>query len=266
MAELTDNLLSEIKEGVLTLTLNRQREGNALTHDMAERLLASLAKAEKDTLIRLVLLQGAGHSFCSGVSAEVLRQRRESHAPPSAGDDLRRLFNPLIRQIRRMEKPVVASVSGLAAGVGAGLCFACDIKVCSVTAKFVLSAAQLGLVPDAGIAHMLVRAMGLSLALEHAWTAKPFSARQAEHFGLVNAVVPSDELAKATHDAVQRILAAPPRAVALTKRVFERALVNDLDAQLDYEAHVQDALGKTADHREGLASILDGRPPRFTGG
>ena len=266
MSELAEGLLSEIKEGVLTLTLNRQREGNALTHETAERLLSSLVKAEKDALIRLVVLQGAGHSFCSGVSAEVLKRRREAPAAPSAGDDLRKLFNPLIRQIRLMEKPVVASVNGLAAGIGATLCFACDVKVCSVTAKFVVNAAQLGLVPDAGVAHMLVRSIGLSLALVHAWTAKPFSARQAEEFGLVNAVVPSDELAKATRGVVERILAAPPRAVALTKRVFERALVNDLDAQLDYEGHVQDALGKTADHREGVASLLDGRPPRFTGG
>lgn len=265
MAELTDSLLTEIKDGVLSLTLNRQREGNALTHDMAQCLLASLAKAEKDALIRLVLIQGAGAAFCSGVSLETLKQRRASAGHPSAGDDLRKHFNPLIRQIRRMEKPVVASVNGLAAGVGASLCFACDIRICSVTAKFVLSAADIALIPDAGIAHVLVRSMGLPLALEHAWTAKPISVRQAEHFGLVNAVVPSDELAKATRDTVARILAAPPRAVALAKRVFERALVNDWDAQLDYEAHVQDALGKTADHREGLAALLDGRPPKFRG-
>jgi len=262
---LGDPVLVEASGGVCALTLNRPATHNPLTRDMLEGLLAGLDGAEKDSLTQVVVIAGSGASFCAGVGAETLREQHASLRPSNFGDELRKYFHPIIRQIRRMEKPVVASVNGPAAGAGAALALACDVKVCSTAARFVPGLIQVGLAPDCSLAQMLIRGMGYSLAIEHVWTAKPITARQAEHFGLVNAVVPSGELGTAVRDLVDKLLDAPPRAVALTKRLFNRALVNDVDSQLDYEAHIQEALGKTRDHREGVAAFLEGRSPEFTG-
>jgi 2-(1,2-epoxy-1,2-dihydrophenyl)acetyl-CoA isomerase len=262
---LAEPVIVEARGGACTLTLNRPAAHNPLTRDMVDGLLSALVGAEKDALTRVVVIAGSGASFCVGVGAETLREQHASLRPPNLGDELRKRFHPLIRQIRRMEKPVVASVNGPAAGAGAALALACDVRVCSTTARFVPGLIHVGLAPDCALAQMLIRGMGFPLAVEHAWTGRPITARQAEHFGLVNAVVPADELGKATRDLVEKLLKAPPRAVALTKRLFNRALVNDLDAQLDYEAHIQETLGKTRDHREGVAAFLEGRPPEFTG-
>lgn len=258
-------LLIERKDGVLTLTLNRPKVLNALTHGMMEGLLAELKKAERDKETRVVVITGAGRAFCAGADLGDLKKGYQAGVAPSLGTELRRWFNPLILQIRRMEKPVIGAVNGLAAGAGASLILSCDVKVCSAAAKFIAAFVQVGLAPDSGFTHMLARTMGLSNALERCWTAKPILATEAEAFGLVNRVVPSDELAQATRETVESLLKAPPRAVALTKRALNRAMDNGFEEQLEYEAQVQEILGRTKDHLEGVNAFLEGRAPRFTG-
>jgi 2-(1,2-epoxy-1,2-dihydrophenyl)acetyl-CoA isomerase len=257
-------LLSDTKDGVLTLTLNRPDVLNSLTMGMMSGLTKALRGAEKDKSIRVVVLTATGRAFCAGADLGDL-QKRQAVKSFSLGDELRNHFNPLIAQIRRMEKPVVGAVNGLAAGAGASLILSCDVKVCSDSAKFINAFSKVGLVPDSGMTYFMPRFMGLSLALEHAWTAKPITPAQALQFGWVNYVVPAAEVAAKTAEVAGEIAKAPPLSVALTKRAINRAFDNDLDAQMEYEAQLQEILGKTKDHAEGVQAFLEKRPPQFKG-
>ncbi|MFH2202448.1 MAG: enoyl-CoA hydratase-related protein [Elusimicrobiota bacterium] len=255
-----EELLVRRENAVITLTLNRPGALNALTWSLLRGLLAELKAAEKDPSVRVVVITGAGRAFCAGKD---IKETPES--APALGRELERYYNPVVSQIRRMEIPVIAAVNGAAAGAGAALAFACDIKICSATAKFIPSFIQGGLSPAAGFTRALVRTVGLSLGLEHAWTAKPLSARRAEQFGLVNEVVPSEELERTVRRLTDRLLRAPARAVALTKRAFNRAAGGEYEAMLEYEAKLQDFLGRTQDHAEGLAAVREKREPHFKG-
>lgn len=259
-----DSLLSTQAAGVLVLTLNRPKALNALTMSMMKHLMASLKEAEANRDVRCVVLTAAGRAFCAGADLGELKKRQEA-GPFSLGDELRRFFNPLIAQIRRMEKPVVGSVNGLAAGAGASLILATDVKICSEGASFICAFVKVGLVPDSAMTYLLPRHLGLSRALEHAWTAKPITASEALSAGLVNEVVPSYRLEAATMEMAQRLALAPPRAVAMTKRVMNRSWENTIEEQMEYEAQLQEILGKSKDHQEGVAAFLEKRPPQFTG-
>ena len=257
--------LSEIKDGVLTLTLNRPDALNALTGSMLKGLADAVTKAGRDKAVRVIVLAGAGRAFSAGADLGDVKKRM-AHNAFEHGDELRKTFNPLIVAIRRVEKPVVAVVHGTAAGAGASIALACDIKICSTEAKFLNAFAKVGLIPDSGMTWMLPRALGLSLALEHAWLGKPISSDAALRFGMVNRVVPAAELFAAVAETVAALLLVPPLALALTKRALNRSLeAPSLDEQLETEAQLQSFLGKTKDHAEGIASFLEKRPAVFTG-
>ena len=261
---LTEELLVEKSGSVMTLTLNRPDVLNSLTMRMMSGLTKSLKDAEKDKAIRCVILTAAGRAFCAGADLGDLRKRQEVKSF-SLGDELRDHFNPLILQIRKMEKPVVGAVNGLAAGAGASLILSCDVKVCADNAKFINAFSKVGLVPDSGITWFMPRMMGYSLALEHAWLAKPITAEQAAHFGWVNKVVPSAQVQESAKAMAAELCAMPPLAVALTKRAMNKSLENGFEAQMEYEAQLQEILGKTKDHEEGVKAFLEKRAPVFKG-
>lgn len=250
--------------GVMVLTLNRPKVLNALTLEMMKGLSTALKKAEKSKDVRCVVLTANGRAFCAGADLGDLK-KRQSEAEFSLGDELRRHFNPLVAQIRKMEKPVVGSINGLAAGAGASLILAADVKVCSDAASFICAFVKVGLVPDSAMTYLLPRHMGVSKALEHAWTAKPITAADALACGLVNEVVPPYRLEAATMELAARLTQAPPRAVALTKRAMNRSLENSFEGQMEYEAELQEILGKTKDHQEGVTAFLEKRAPKFIG-
>lgn len=259
------DVLIEQEGAVLTLTLNRPKVLNALSHGMMETLTATLKKAERDASVRAVVITGNGRAFCAGADLDHLKESYKAGVAPKLGGELRRFFNPMVAQIRRMEKPVVAMLNGTAAGAGASLALACDVKFAAPTAKLVSAFGAVGLVPDSGFSRALVRGMGLSNALEAAWTAKPVAATDAERWGLFNKVVPEGELKAEVRAFLEKVLAMPPRAVALTKRSFNRAAESEFDAHLEYEAQLQEVLGKTADHVEGVNAFLESRSPKFKG-
>lgn len=246
------------------MTLNRPKVLNSLTLGMLKGLMDALKSAEKRPEIRCIIIGATGRAFCAGADLGDLR-KRQAEAPFSLGEELQKHFNPLIRQIRRMEKPVLGVVNGLAAGAGASLILACDVKVASEEASFICAFVRVGLVPDSGMTWLLPRHLGLSKALEHAWTAQPITAQQALASGLVNHVVPPYRLESTALALAVKLVEAPPRAVALTKRAMNRSWENSLEAQLEYEAQLQEILGKTKDHGEGVAAFLEKRPPKFTG-
>jgi 2-(1,2-epoxy-1,2-dihydrophenyl)acetyl-CoA isomerase len=260
----TQELLVEKSDGIVTLTLNRPEVLNSLTMGMMSGLMKALKDAEKDRAVRCVILTAAGRAFCAGADLGDLRKRQEAKSF-SLGDELRDHFNPLILQIRKMEKPVVGAINGLAAGAGASLILSCDLKVCSETAKFINAFSRVGLVPDSGMTWYMPRFLGLSLSLEHAWLAKPISAQLALQLGWVNRLATGADVQFQARELALELCAQAPRAVALTKRALNKALECGLEEQMEYEAQLQEILGKTKDHDEGVKAFLEKRQPVFKG-
>jgi 2-(1,2-epoxy-1,2-dihydrophenyl)acetyl-CoA isomerase len=247
--------------GVATITLNRPDALNALTIAMKQTLLATLRRVDRDAAVRAVVLTGAGRAFCAG---QDLRERLEPGAPP-LGVELRERYNPIIRALRALPKPIVAAINGVAAGAGASLAMACDIRIASETASFALAFGRIGLVPDSGATWFLPRLVGATRAAEISLLGDVVPAADAVRLGLVGRVVPAAELATEARSVATRLATGAPRALALTKRALNTTWDRDLDAALEYEAHLQDMAGRTKDHAEGLAAFMEKRPPRFTG-
>ncbi|HYL41289.1 MAG TPA: enoyl-CoA hydratase-related protein, partial [Candidatus Binatus sp.] len=222
---------------------------------------AALAEVEGDPAIRAVVLTGAGRAFCAG---QDLKERLEPDAP-SLGDELRQRYNPIVTAIRTLPKPVLGAVNGVAAGAGAALAFACDLRVASEAATFVLAFGRIGLIPDTGTTWLLPRLIGLPRAMTMALLNEPLSATEAARIGLVAKVVPPEDLAAEAAELARRLAEAAPLGVAFTKRALLEAQDLDFLGALEQEASLQDVAGRTADHREGMAAFLEKREPRFRG-
>ena len=246
---------------VATITLDRPDALNALTVPMKQALLAAFRKVARDGAVRAVILTGAGRAFCAG---QDLRERLQPDAAP-LGIEVRDRYNPIIRAMRSLPKPIVGAINGVAAGAGASLAMACDIRIASDAASFALAFGRVGLVPDSGATWFLPRLVGVTRAAELALLGDSVTAADALRLGLVGRVVPAAELATEASAIAARLAAGAPRAMALTKQALNAAWQHDLDAALDYEAYLQDVAGRTKDHAEGLAAFMEKRPPRFTG-
>ena len=259
----TATVLVELDEktGVATITLNRPDALNALTVPMKQELLAAFRRVEREKAIRAVLLTGAGRAFCAG---QDLRERLEPGAAP-LGVEVRERYNPIVRAMRNLAKPIVGAINGVAAGAGASLAMACDIRVASDAASFALAFGRVGLVPDSGATWFLPRIVGAARASELALLNDPVGAEDALRIGLVGRVVPAADLTREARAVAERLAGGAPRAIALTKRALNAAWDNDLDAALEYEAHLQDLAGRTKDHAEGMAAFMEKRAPRFSG-
>jgi 2-(1,2-epoxy-1,2-dihydrophenyl)acetyl-CoA isomerase len=251
----------DAEAGVATVTLNRPDGLNALTVPMKQALLAAFRRLERERTARAVILTGAGRAFCAG---QDLRERLEPGAAP-LGVEVHERYNPIIRAMRDLPKPIVGAINGVAAGAGASLAMACDIRVASDAASFALAFGRVGLIPDSGATWFLPRLVGATHAAELALLNDPVSAADAERIGLVGRVVPAADLAAEARSIAARLAAGAPQAIALTKRALNAAWDHDLEAALEYEAHLQDLAGRTSDHREGMAAFMEKRPPRFSG-
>ena len=261
----TQELLSETKDGVLTLTLNRPDVLNALTMGMMKGIKDALKSAATDKAVKVVILTASGRAFCAGADLGDLKKRQSAKAF-SLGDELREHFNPLVAQIRSLEKPLIGAINGLAAGAGASIILSTDMKVCAEKATFLNAFVRVGLVPDSGMTYFLPRVVGYSKALEHAWLAKPVTAEQALACGWVNKVVPAESVLAEAVKIAAELAAMPPLALALTKRAINRSLeAPSLADQMEYEAQLQEILGRTEDHSEGVSAFLEKRPAKFKG-
>ena len=254
-------VLLEVADGVATFTLNRPEALNALTVPMKRELLATFRKVERDSAVRAVILTGAGRAFCAG---QDLRERLDPDAAP-LGTELRERYNLIIRAMRSLEKPILGAINGVAAGAGASLAFACDLRIAAEGASFALAFGRVGLVPDSGATWLLPRLVGGARAAELALLNEPVRAEAAEQMGLVMRVVPPADLATVAREIATRLAAGAPRALAMTKRALNAAWDRGLDGALEYEAFLQDLAGRTRDHAEGIAAFMEKRPPRFTG-
>jgi 2-(1,2-epoxy-1,2-dihydrophenyl)acetyl-CoA isomerase len=251
----------EVADAVATITLDRPDALNALTVPMKQELLAAFRSVERDSAARVAILTGAGRAFCAG---QDLPERLQPDAAP-LGEELRERYNPIARAMRGLDKPIIGAINGVAAGAGASLAFACDLRIAAESASFALAFGRVGLVPDTGATYLLPRLVGTARAFEIALLNAPIAAADALTWGLVTRVVPADDLMSTARQMAARLAAGAPRAIALTKRALNAAWDRGFDAALEYEAHLQDLAGRTADHAEGIAAFMDKRPPHFTG-
>ena len=258
---MVDGLRVEVDGPVAIVTLDRPEALNALTVPVKVALREALESIAGDRAVRAVILTGAGRAFCAG---QDLAERELPDAAPLEVE-VRERYNPIIRALRSMPQPVIAAVNGVAAGAGASLAFACDLRIAAEGARFVLAFGKIGLVPDSGASWFLPRLVGAARAAELALVGDPVTAEDALRIGLVSRVVPGEALLGEARAMADQVAANAPGAAALTKRLLADAWTTDLDAALSAEAATQGTAGATADHAEGLAAFREKRPPRFTG-
>jgi 2-(1,2-epoxy-1,2-dihydrophenyl)acetyl-CoA isomerase len=257
-----ETILYTLNQGVLTITLNRPDVLNAFNRKMTDEIQDALKKAERDTSVRCVVFTGAGRAFSSG---EDLKSRMAESDGGGFGSTLRERYNPIVLKMRNIEKPVLGSINGIAAGAGCSLALACDMRIASEKARFIEVFVRVGLVPDSGSSFFLPRLVGLGKALEMAFLGDEVGAEDALRLGLVNRVVPPEELESATRELALRLAQGPTKAIGLAKRAMNRALSMDLEQLLEYEVYAQETAGASADHKEGIAAFLEKRQAQFTG-
>lgn len=260
-----ETILVEKKDQITRITLNRPAALNSFNDKMGEEFYAALKETEKDEGTRCLVITGAGRAFSAGEDVSGLKERYGGDSHPSLGDHLRKKYHPIILRIRHMEKPIIARINGIAAGSGASIALACDIRIASEEAGLKQAFIGVGLVPDSGSSYFLTRALGPGRALELIMTGKTIPAKEAEQLGLINKVVPAAELDKHTDELAHRLATGPTKALGLSKRIVNRVTSLELPEALEYEAYNQDIAGKTSDHLEAVKAFLEKRQPKFSG-
>lgn len=256
-----ETILYMLDEGVLTITLNRPEVLNAFNRKMTDEIQDALKKAERDADVRCIVFTGSGRAFSAG---EDLKSRT-AEGDSDFGSTLRQRYNPIVLKMRNIEKPVLGCINGVAAGAGCSLAMACDMRIASEKARFIEVFVRIGLVPDSGSSFFLPRLVGLSKALEMAFLGDEVGAEEALQLGLVNRVVPLEELESATRELALRLAKGPTKAIGLAKRAINRALHMDLEQILDYEVYAQETAGTSEDHKEGITAFLEKRTANFSG-
>ncbi len=251
---------SELKKGVLTLTLNRPPV-NAFSLEMIRALQSALDGAAGDSAVRVVVLISAGQNFSAG--HDVTEMLAAQGGTVSYGEHLKATYNPLVLQIRRIEKPVIAAINGIVAGAGLGVALACDIRIATESARFTVGFSGIGLAPDSGVSILLPALIGLGRASEASFTNQPIYAEHALDWGLVNRLVPEAGLRSETEALAKRLAGGAVGAFGLFKRAFNKAILPDLEEALDFEAHLQEIASQGEEHREGVKAFLEKRPPLF---
>jgi len=257
-------VLVERDGAVARVVLNRPDRLNSFTVEMHRALRAALEEIAADDGVRAVLLTGAGRGFCAGQDLAD-RAVAPGAARPDLGASIEEWYNPLVRLLRTMPKPVVCAVNGVAAGAGANIALACDIVLAARSAAFVQAFAKIGLVPDSGGTWVLPRLIGEARAKGLALLAEPIKAEQAEAWGMIWKAVDDADLDREARALAARLAAAPTHGLALIKRALLASATNTLDAQLDLERDLQREAGTTPDYAEGVAAFVEKRTPRFTG-
>lgn len=254
----------ETAGGVMRLTLNRPDKLNAFNAALGRALIEALDAAAAEPQARAVLLTGAGRAFCAGQDLDE-RDPRKADGPPDLGATLEGVYNPIVRRLRALEKPVICAVNGVAAGAGANLALACDLVLAARSARFIQAFAKIGLVPDSGGSWLLPRLMGEARAKALALTAEPLPAAQAAEWGLIWKAVEDDALMAEAEALAARLAEGPTVGLGLTKRAIQAAADQGLDAHLDLERDLQREAGRTPDYAEGVAAFLEKRRPDFRG-
>lgn len=258
------SLLIEKQDGVTILTLNRPESLNAFTDGLHAELRAALEEARDEDTCRAVIITGAGRGFCAGQDLGE-RDPRKMQDSPDLSNTLEKLYNPLVRLIRDMPKPIICAVNGVAAGAGANVALNCDIVMAARSAKFIQAFAKIGLIPDSGGTWHLPRLVGEARAKALMMTAAPLMAEEAERIGMIYKCVDDDALRDEAISMATKFAAGPTFGLGLMKQAIHAASDNSLDEQLDLEAELQMRAGRSQDYAEGVTAFMEKRAPNFTG-
>lgn len=251
----------EKKNGVGIITLNRPEVYNSFTIPMALEVREAFKQCNEDAEVRAIILTGTGKGFCAG------QDLKEATGPdaPAIEKIVDTTYNPIIKWIRTIEKPVIGAVNGVAAGAGANIAFACDITFAADTASFIQSFSSIGLVPDSGGTFFLPRLIGMQRATAHMFLADKFSAEKAKELGMIYEVVEAGKLMEEVQAFAEMLAKRPTKGLGLTKRALNKAMFNTLEDQLEVERDLQAIAGKTYDNKEGIQAFLEKRKPVFKG-
>lgn len=251
-----------IEDHIITITLDRPDKLNSFIEPMAGQLQDGFDQAKQNDDIRCVLLTGSGRAFCAGQDLPEAVEKEEDF---ELGQTVRKSFNPVIKAIRRLEKPVVCAVNGTAAGAGANIAFACDIVLASREAVFVQAFSKIGLIPDSGGTFFLPRLAGLQRTNAMYLLDEKITAQKAVDFGLIYKTVDPHSLQDKANEICGKLASMPTKGFGLYKRAVNQSLENNLDEQLELEAELQTEAGKTHDYNEGVEAFLRKRRPNFRG-
>ncbi len=254
-----ETIMYEVENNVAWLTLNRPDKLNAFTEQMNKEVSKALRGAGKDDEVRAIVVTGSGRAFCSGEDLAGVDEDTD-HA-----EFLRKRYNPMIRELASLEKPIIAAVNGVAAGAGMSFALAADFRVASEKAKFVEAFIHIGLVPDSGSLYYLPRLVGHAKAMELAVMGEKVDAHDAKSFGLVNEVFTEANWDEEVKKYAEKLASMPTKAVGLIKRYLYKSWDHDLHDMLEYEAYAQRTAGKTHDHREGMNAFFEKRSPNYLG-
>ena len=252
----------KINNGVATLTLNRPETFNSFNREMALLLQEALKACENDSDIRAIVLVGNGKAFCAG---QDLKEVTTPDLNPGFKKILEEHYNPIIKQIRTIEKPIIAAVNGVAAGAGANIALACDIVLASERASFIQAFSKIGLVPDSGGTFFLPRIIGFQKASALMMLGDKVTAHEAEQLGMVHKVIASEEFMETVQTLATTVAQMPTKALGLTKRLMNASMTNDLSAQLAMESKMQIESAQSEDYQEGVNAFVEKRKPKFKG-
>ena len=254
-------VLTELNEGVQTITLNQPDKLNALSAAMLKELGDAVRAAEREEAVRAVVLTGAGKGFSSGAD---ISEFDVSNGRFDPGEHLRTIYHPVVNRIHGMEKPVLAAVNGVAAGAGLSLALACDLRYAAESARLVVAFIKIGLVPDAGLNYFLPRLIGPAKTLELSWTGAPLGAQEAYELGMLNKVLADDKVLSHTQEVAARIARGPAKAIGLMKRIVNQAHELPIDRVLELEAGYQTIASRDPNFVEGVSAFREKREPKFS--
>jgi len=251
----------EFEAGVLTLILNRPKVYNSFNREMSLELQQALDEAEADATVRCIVITGEGKGFCAG---QDLGEAIDENGP-ELKEIVDKHYNPMITRIRKIEKPIIAAVNGIAAGAGANIALACDIVVADENAAFIQAFSKIGLIPDSAGTFFLPRLIGMQKAAALMMTGDKVMAQEAEQMGMIYKCFPTEVFEVSTKKMAAKLAKMPTKAIGLTKLALNKSYSNDLDTQVALESDLQVVCGKTDDFKEGIDAFLEKRKPVFTG-
>ena len=258
---MVDYIIFEVKDNIAFITLNRPAVYNSINREMALKFQDFLDECANDDEVRAIVIQGAGKAFCAGQDINEIVDPQGPEFYRIVGEH----YNPIIRKIRWLLKPIIGCVNGVAAGAGANIALACDMVVAAESANFIQAFSKIGLIPDSGGTFFLPRLIGLSRATALMMLGDKVSAREAYHMGMIYKVVKDESLQDEVLGLANKLKAMPTKALGMTKRALNDSMGNDLDIQLRIEEQLQTAASQTEDYKEGIQAFIEKRKAVFKG-